>query len=349
MLVNGIHAQDPLKTNNLLTILGQFSRIGFMRKLIVMALSAALIAITNIPAQANLKSRTSDPTLAILDTALDTSIHLIKQRLVAEVCILDFASCPNKTKFMEGAGASTLPFRILSKSSFNHGTQMVSAALKANPNLNIVFVRIVGNTKAGAQQPYGINTLVNALVWVNDNKSKYNIVAVASSNATYAPVIKKSATSDYCSPTKLDSVISTLSNSGIPVFFPSGNSGLNALMKDKIEWPACIPQSIAVGGAETLNLNNPRVSLTSNYDEDLIDLWGEMQLTTIYPGNIPGYSYGTSVSVQVIAAHYVNLKSLNPTHTVEQLIALMKSSSVPVQSINGQNVLLFDILKATNG
>jgi hypothetical protein len=207
-----------------------------MKKLITMALAASLIAITTMPAQANLKPRTLAPTLAILDTALDTSIPSIKSRLVAEVCILDWASCPNKTKFMEGAGASTLPIDILSKSSFNHGTQMVSAALKANPNLNIVFVRIVGNTRAGAQQTYGINTLVNALTWVNNNKSKYNIVAVASSNATSAPVIKKSSKSDYCSPTKLDSVISTLNNSGIPVFFPAGNSGLNASMKDKIEW-----------------------------------------------------------------------------------------------------------------
>ena len=320
-----------------------------MKKLIAVALVALFLAVNTITAQANLKPRTSTPTLAILDTALDTSISSIKKRLVAEVCILDFASCPNKTKFMEGAGASTLPFRILSKSSFNHGTQMVSAALKANPNLDIVFVRIVGNTKTGNRQAYGISTLVNALDWVNNNKSKYNIVAVASASSTYAPVIKKSAASDYCSPTKLDLVISSLNDSGIPVFFPAGNSGLNASMKDKIEWPACIPQSIAVGGVETLNLYNPQVSLTSNYDEDLVDLWGEMQLSTVYPGDIRGYSYGTSVSVQVIAAQYVRLKSLNPTYTVDQLVSLMKSSSVPVQSLNEQNVYLFDLLKAING
>jgi hypothetical protein len=325
-----------------------------MKKLITMALAASLIAITTMPAQASLKSNTlksttSTPTLAILDTALDTSIPSIGSRIIAEVCILDWPSCPNKTKFMEGPGSSVLPMNMLSTSSFNHGTQMVSAAIAANPNINIVFVRIVGNTKAGKPQTYGINTLVNALTWVNNNKSKYNIVAVASSNATSNPVIKKSAESNYCSPTKLDSVISTLNNSGIPVFFPTGNSGLNVSMKDKIEWPACIPQSISVGGVETLNLDKPQVSITSNYDEGMVDLWGEVQLPTIYPGNISGYSYGTSVSVQVIAAQYVNLKSLKPTYTVEQLISLMKSSSVPVQSIRGQNVFLFNLLKAISG
>jgi hypothetical protein len=319
-----------------------------MKKLITMALAATLIAMTSMPAEANLKPKTVTPTLAILDTALDTSIPSIKSRIVAEVCILDWPSCPNGKTFMEGPGSSVLPINMLSTSSFNHGTQMVSAALNANPNLNIVFVRIVGNTKAGAQQTYGINTLVNALTWVNNNKSKYNIVAVASSNATNAPVIKMK-TANYCSPTNLDPVISTLNNYGIPVFFPSGNSGTNPAMKDKIEWPGCIKQSIAVGGVETLNLDQPQISLISNYDKNLVDLWGEVQLPTIYPGNKPGFSYGTSVSVQAIAAKYVNLKTVFPTYTSDQLITLMKSSSVQVPSINGQSVYLFNLLKAING
>ena len=319
-----------------------------MKKLITMALAATLIAMTSMPAEANLKPKTVTPTLAILDTALDTSIPAIKSRIVAEVCILDWPSCPNGTRYMEGPGSSVLPINILSTSSFNHGTQMVSAALNANPNLNIVFVRIVGNTRAGVQQTYGINTLANALSWVDSNRLKYNIVAVASSHATNAPVIRMK-TADYCSPTKIDSIVSTLNNSGIPVFFPSGNSGTNPAMKDKIEWPACIKQSVAVGGIETLNLDRPQVSLISNYDKNLVDLWGEVQQPTIYPGNKPGFSYGTSVSVQVIAAKYVQLKTIFPAYTSDRLITLMKSSSVEISSPNGQSVYLFNLLKAING
>lgn len=319
-----------------------------------MAIIASTLSITTMPVQASqksntLKSTTVTPTLAILDTALDTSIPSIKSRLVAEVCILDWPSCPNGKTFMEGPGSSVLPLNILSTRSFNHGTQMVSAALVGNPNLNIVFVRIVGNTRAGAQQTYGINTLSNALSWVANNQLKYNIVAVASSHATNAPVIKRSASSDYCSPTPIDSAISRLNNLGVPVFLPSGNSGTNPLMKDKIEWPACIKQSIAVGGVETLNLDQPQVSLISNYDKNRIDLWGEVQVPTIYPGNISGYSYGTSVSVQVIAARYVQLKTLKPTSTPDELISLMKSSSVQVSPLGSQTVYLFNLLKAING
>ena len=326
-----------------------------MKKLITtMALIATTIAITSMPAQAalktnTLKSTTSVPTLAILDTALDTSIESIKPRIVAEVCILDWASCPNGQKFMEGPGSAVLPMKFLATNNFNHGTQMVSAAIAANPNVNIVFIRIVGNTSKGGVQTYGLNTLVNALTWVNNNKLKYNIVAVASSNATNAPVINRSATSAYCLPTALDSVISNLNNSGVPVFFPTGNSAGNPKMNGKIEWPACISQSIAVGGVETLNLDKPQISLVSNYDKNLVDLWGEVQQPTIYPGNVKGHSYGTSVSVQVVAAKYLHLKQAKPTLTSSQLISLMKTASDPVENSYGQSVYLFNLSKVING
>jgi hypothetical protein len=226
---------------------------------------------------------------------------------------------------------------------------MVSAALASNPNVNIVFIRIVGNTTKGGQQTYGLNTLVNALTWVNNNKAKYNIVAVASSHATNAPVIKRPAGTNYCDATPVDKVISNLNNSGVPVFFPSGNSAGNTKMKGKIEWPACISQSIAVGGVETLNIDKPQVSLTSNYDANLVDLWGEVQQPTIYPGNVSGYSYGTSVSVQVIAAKYVHLKTMKPTLTSTELISLMKTASDPVENSYGQNVYLFKLSKVITG
>ena len=120
-------------------------------------------------------------------------------------------------------------------------------------------------------------------------------------------------------------------------------------MLGKIEWPACISQSIAVGGVETIGLDKPQVSLTSNYDANLVDLWGEIQQPTTYPGNVSGYSYGTSVSVQVVAAKYVSLKVSKPTLTSAQLISLMKTASDPVENSYGQNVYLFKLSKVING
>lgn len=319
-----------------------------MKKLITMALIASSIAITTMPAQANLKPRTLTPTLAILDTALDTSIPSISSKLVYEVCILDWASCPNGKSFMEGPGSTVLPIKFLKSPDFNHGTQMASIAIANNPTLNIVFVRIYGNTMSGKRQTTGVNTLVNALNWVQKNKDKYNIVAVSASQGTPTPVLNRPV-SNYCDATVLNPVVSNLLLSGVPVFFPSGNSAGNVKMKNKIEWPSCITQSIAVGGVETLNLDKPQISLTSNYDSNRVDLWGEIQQPSIFPGNVNGYSYGTSVSTQVIASKYVLLKSSKPNLTVSQLIDLMKTSSVPVSNSLMQNVYLFNLSKALNG
>ena len=318
-----------------------------MKKTMTAVLASTLIAISIVPANADLKPRTISPSLAILDTALDTSIPSIKSNLVGEVCILDWSSCPNKKSFMEGPGSSVLPIKMLLSSNFNHGTQMVSAALLNNPNLNIVFVRIFGNTKSGERQSTGINTVVNALNWVKTNKDKYNIVAVSLSQGAISPVINKSATSNYCVATALDPVISSLYSMNIPVFFPAGNSAGQTKMAGKIEWPACIKDSIAIGGVETLG--KPSISLISNYDSNLIDLWGEIRQPTIYPGNIPGYSDGTSVSNQVIAAKYVALKTSKPLLTLNELISLMKISSDKVENNLGQNVFLFNLDKAING
>ena len=65
-------------------------------------ITAALIALTLLsPTAANaaLKSATiQTPTIAILDTALDTSVPEFQGRIAYEVCILEWASCPNGQK-----------------------------------------------------------------------------------------------------------------------------------------------------------------------------------------------------------------------------------------------------------
>ena len=111
-----------------------------MKKLITALVAITLISLS-LPAQASrsgLKNTTTAaPTLAILDTALDTSIPSIKSRLIGEVCILDWNTCPNGTKFMEGPGASnTVPSSCIATRDFSHGTQMASVAITNNPNLN---------------------------------------------------------------------------------------------------------------------------------------------------------------------------------------------------------------------
>lgn len=317
-----------------------------MKKLI-MALVALTLITTTMPAQANLKSKTSSvPTLAIMDTALDTSIPSIKEKLIGEVCIIDkWATCPNKTGFMEGPGAATLPAAQLATRDMNHGTQMTSIAIANNPNMNILFVRIIGNTSTGTTQSTTINTVPNALKWVYENKNKYNIKAVSMSQGHHN--LLKST--NYCPVTNTDYWVDWLSKSNIPVFFPSGNG------RDyqRIDWPACIPGSVSVGGVEQdvdyAGKTNLWVSSNSNYDSKLLDIFAPMNSSAIFPGGFKGNAYGTSVSTQIAAAKWIELSQSKSTLTVTQLVDLIKKTGITVTNSNNSIGIMFDLIKAING
>jgi hypothetical protein len=240
---------------------------------------------------------------------------------------------------MEGPGASVLPMNILSNSNFSHGTQMASIAIANNPNMNIIFIRIIGHTSKGMRQTTGVNTIPNALSWVKANKDKYNIAAVSISQGNQS-VLKKVNTG-YCPVTVTDSSVNDLYSVGIPVFFPAGNERDVA----RINWPACIPNSVAVGGSESYG----DVSVLSNYDKKLIDIWAPAGSQSFYPGNRIGNSFGTSVSTQVAAAKYVALKSAKPSLTLDQALDLIKKTAKPITNSLKQNGLLFDLGAAING
>ena len=102
------------------------------------------------------------PTIAIIDTAVDTS----KVNVVHEVCILYEIRCPNKNSFMEGPGAASLPESQLYKNGFEHGTIMSLIASAVNKDMNIVFIRVVSMTNTGRQGYYDDRLVNEALKWV---------------------------------------------------------------------------------------------------------------------------------------------------------------------------------------
>ena len=112
-----------------------------MTKKLLTALVATLITLP-ISAKAAEPTTRQQETIAIIDTALDTSLSLFKDRIAYEVCIVEFESCPNGKPIMEGPGSAVLPFEIISKYGLDHGTQMASLAVKENMTVKIVFIRI---------------------------------------------------------------------------------------------------------------------------------------------------------------------------------------------------------------
>lgn len=289
-----------------------------MNKKLITAILAAILTITTT----NTVVANSQPaTVAILDTALNSSLPIFKDKIVHEVCILEWNSCANGSNFMEGPGSAFMPLNQMSRNGFDHGTKMTSASVLTNPNIKVVFVRIIGATSTGVRQISNEETFVKALNWVNSNKDKFNIQAVAISQGHHnlLPVV------NYCPSTpNTINAITSLDSAGVPVFIAAGN------MRDqkRVSWPSCITQAITVSAVSVTD----GIAVYSNYDSNITDMFalGRMRLI-----NSDGYLFnedGTSVSAQVAAAVYIGLKSKYPSYNKQQLIDLIKSKSYPVKS-----------------
>jgi hypothetical protein len=307
-----------------------------MNKKIVLGLIALILAIP-ATSHANIKNRTvSVPTLAILDTALDTSIPSIKSKLIHEVCILEWTTCPNGKSFMEGPGSSLLPIQAITKNGFDHGTQMASAAINANPDMNIVFVRIIGQNVNYDRQISSEATVYNALNWVYENKDRFNIQAISMSQG----ISIQSQSTNYCPSTpNTQQSIKNLLSVGVPTFVPVGNSR-NYKM---INWPSCLPESFAIGAG-----SRSGIELYSNYDPALLDFFSNGNVRVIAPGNVSKNASGTSISAQIAAAQWISLKQSKPNLSITQLSDLIYKTARNIKGRQGTGKL-FDLNGAING
>jgi acid phosphatase family membrane protein YuiD len=306
-------------------------------------ISALLAIVTLIPASAqaaSLQNKTvAYPTIAILDTALDTSLPIFKDRILFEACVTQWSSCPNGLSEMEGTNSSVLPTTVMSNNGFDHGTQMASIAVATNPNVKIVFVRVIGASTQGLRQSSGEQTVYNALDWVIRNKEKFNIQAVSMSLGHTGA---RSATSDYCPKTPItEGKIKELISLNVPVFFPVGNG------RDyqRIDWPACIPSSIAIGAtmpAET-------IAIYSNHDPLLTDFFaqGTLKATTV-GGKVINVA-GTSASTVIAATSWATIKSAKPHLTYSQLYDLISVTSKPTYNSKIPSGKLINLQGALNG
>jgi len=239
---------------------------------------------------------------------------------------------------MEGPGSTVLPSDIISKNGFDHGTQMTSIVANTDPNIKIVFVRIIGNTKTGARQTTSEITVAKALKWVYDNKTRFNIQAVAMSQANHAVVTTRT---DYCPTSEMITpMVSLLKSSNVPVFFAVGND------RDyfKLSWPACINESISVGMTDQYD----QIDNYSNFDKDRLDFYATGNLLTTSPGGIVKYAAGSSVSTQVAAATWTAIKYKSPSLSYDDTYNLITRTSKPVRGARGQFGKLINYQGAVN-
>ena len=282
-------------------------------KLITAVLTLSLLS----PVAISQASGADAPVLAILDTAIDTSLPNLQGKIVGEVCILEYALCPNGTNFQEGSGAASMPADLIVKNGFDHGTYMASAAVQYNPNLKILFIKIIANTPTGLRKPTGESTISAALFWIKENAAKYNVKAVSISQGS-SGMLGKSGT-EYC-PTfpRTVTAVQSLNSMSIPVFSAAGN----ARDYSRIDWPSCITDVVSVGAVDQIG----EITSYSNNDSSLLDFFALGNMPAVGPGNITKNIAGTSSATQVAAATYLSLSSSTGKSGID-LINVMKANA----------------------
>ena len=312
-----------------------------MNKKILAVLVTITLAIPTISANAaSLQNKNvAQPTIAILDTALDTSLPIFKDKILFEACVTQWSSCPNGLSEMEGTNSSTLKPEWISKNGFDHGTQIASIAVATNPNVKIVFVRIIGTSSTGLRQSTSEATVYNALDWVIRNKDKFNIQAVSMSQGHSAG---RNPDPNYCPSTPItEGKINQLMTAGVPVFFPTGN----ARNYSKIDWPACIPSSVAIGAtmpAET-------IAIYSNHDPLLTDFFALGQVKATNPGGKVVNVGGTSAATVIAATQWATIKASKPHLTYSQIDDLISKTSKPTYNSKITGGKLINLGAALNG
>lgn len=289
-----------------------------MKKILVVLFSVAL-STTTLQA-----SKAEQPaTMVIIDTALNSSLPVFKDKVVHEVCILEHPSCLNGKSFMEGTGAASMNLTHMMNNGFNHGTQMADVAVATNPNLKFIFIRIVGATFNGSRQVTNEPTFLNAFKWVADNKSKYNIRSVAMSQSHHNVL----PGANYCPNTpNMRSAIENLVSSGVAVFLPAGN---NRDVK-RVSWPSCLTTSATIISGST---DGDGQWVSTNFDSNMTDYFAHAgTILVANPDGTKVRAAGTSISVQVASSIYMLLAQRNPSYTYSQLMDLLNSKSVSLKS-----------------
>ena len=281
----------------------------------VVGLLAILFTAAFLPAV----SANEKPSIAIIDTAIDTS----KVNIAYEVCILYEARCPNKSSFMEGPGAATVSAPSVYLNGFEHGTIMSMIASAVNRDMNIVFIRVVAMDNRGRQMFYDDRLVDQALKWVATNKTKFNIVAVSASIGTHN--LRTGA--NYCPVnTSLRNSIISLQNLGVATVFAAGND----YDYTRVDYPACISEAVAIGSVN----DRGNVELYSNGGNE-IDFYALGTYNTTVKR-----AMGTSAATAAFAAYWAKSYKGSYQATYDYL----KSIAKPAENTKVKTNLFVNIL-----
>ena len=277
-----------------------------MKKLISLFVAIALAAAGITPAA----QAATPKTLVIIDSGIAADFPWVQQMLVDEACFIEYGKCPNGQSTMFGKGAAALQVSRIKDKAMSHGTQMASVAYEIDPTTKLVMIRIVGMSEKGFANSYTTRAVTKALNWVNENAERLNVGAVSLS-------VGRSYKEASCPiEAELQTQVRNLLTRNIPVIAATGN-GSNKL---KVDYPACVPEVIAVGATDRRYTVKSiqgwvyPIMLISNQGPDL-DLYALGRYTTTDAFGQKSVSMGTSSATAAFATYVVKQLNLGLGYT----------------------------------
>jgi len=272
--------------------------------------------------------------IAILDTGVDSGHPFLAGKVVAEACFsTTYAGlgsttvCPNGQEEQVGAGAAA----ICSAGGCDHGTHIAGVAAGQGsslsgvaPDATILAVQVFSRFNHDQCQVYGFSgdcvlsypsDQISALEWVYEQRSNF---AIAAANIS----LGGGRYTDGCDSDPRKAIIDTLRAVGIATIVSSANNGY----VDALGIPSCISSVISVGASS----NQDEVTSFSNVSQYLDLLAPGLSIQSSIPGG--GYQAwdGTSLAAPHVAGAWAVLKSLDPDATVDDVLAALSDTGLPV-------------------
>jgi subtilisin len=269
-------------------------------------------------------------TVVVLDSGVDKTHPFLAGKVVEEACFSGNRNCPNGQTSQLGPGAG-VPCTY-APDGCRHGTHVAGIAAGAGASFSgvakaatimavQVFSRFTGSECTGDSEDPCTKT------FVSDQIAGLERVFALRNHYTFAAVTMSLGSGKFTAPCDSQeaarkAAMDNLRSVGIATVAAAGNEAFT----NALSTPACISAAVSVGSTT----KSDGVSIFSNSASFLSLLAPGSSITSSVPGGGFAVFSGTSMATPHVAGAWAILKQKRPSATVDEVLAALKGTGVPI-------------------